>query len=310
MEAGEQSKSLLEVEKIWGWLISMNARRTESIAIIGGGTILDAGAFAASCYQRGIRFSLIPTTLLAMVDASIGGKNGVNFNLYKNYIGNITQPQYIITDYSFLKSLPKEEMMNGWMEMAKHALIADPKLWLQLSSHEEIPSTEDLTPLIEQAAGIKKNIVAIDPSEMGLRATLNFGHTLGHALESLAITRKESLPHGFAVGLGMIFSLHWSANKLKQTSTEKREEPLIKAASLIKSWLDFHPSLSWKKWTNTVKHHDAWNYMLKDKKNSQSEVLEIQLKDVGESIWNVPMPFNEFESAWNDAFVDPIQKNN
>ena len=299
VEAGEELKSLGAVEQALSWLSERGATRSDSIAVIGGGTVLDYGLFVAAIFQRGMQAWSIPTTLLAAVDAGIGGKNGVNFQGLKNYIGTITQPAAILTDLQALNTLPPLEVMNGWMEMAKHGLIADSDLWLEMSKFTRTPAPSAMHNLIEKAAQVKNQIVSRDGSEMGERKSLNFGHTLAHALESRAAALNRELPHGIAVGMGLVFSLHWSASRMATDG-----QIMLRAASTIRQWLNNGAeSLV----AQTLKDFDAdatWAYMQKDKKNAQNAVLEVGLKAIGEAHWNIPMTREEFETAWSSAF-DP-----
>lgn len=297
VNAGEQLKSLGAVEQALSWLSERGATRSDSIAVIGGGTVLDYGLFVAAIFQRGMKSWSIPTTLLAAVDAGIGGKNGVNFQGLKNYIGTITQPAAILTDLQALNTLPPLEVMNGWMEMAKHGLIADPNLWLDMSKFTSTPAPSAIHSLIDKAAQVKKQIVSRDGNEIGERKSLNFGHTLAHALESRAAALNRELPHGIAVGIGLVFSLHWSASRI---ATD--EQIMLRAASIIHQWLK---SGAESLVAQTFKDFDAdatWAYMQKDKKNAQNAVLEVGLKAIGEAHWNIPMTREEFEAAWSSAF--------
>ena len=199
---GEHGKNIENVMFIWNKLIDGNAGRDSLLINIGGGTITDIGGFAASCYKRGIDFVNIPTTLLAMIDASIGGKNGINFNNFKNQIGLFSEPKSIIINPDFLKSLNERDLLSGLAEMMKYAFIADSSfLGLDRDNYMEF---------IEKAAITKDEIVGFDIKESGLRKILNFGHTIGHALESYYLEKENYLTHGEAVALGMYSSLYLS----------------------------------------------------------------------------------------------------
>lgn len=202
LPAGEQSKSIENVVLIWNRLLEANAGRDSLFINLGGGTISDIGGFAASCYKRGIDFINVPTTLLAMVDASIGGKNGINFNNYKNQIGLFSEPKSTIINPDFLKTLNERDKLSGMAEMMKYAYIADESL-LDVDF-------ENYQDLIKTAATIKDEIVNMDMKETGLRKILNFGHTIGHALESYYIDKENYLTHGEAVALGMYGAINLS----------------------------------------------------------------------------------------------------
>ena len=200
--AGEESKSIENVIFIWNKLLEAKAGRDSLLINLGGGTITDIGGFAASTYKRGIDFINVPTTLLAMIDASIGGKNGINFNNYKNQIGLFSEPNSVIINPNFLKTLNERDIKSGLAEMMKYAFIADESL-LDLDS-------DNYLDFIEKAAEIKEDIVSLDMKETGLRKILNFGHTIGHALESYYLGKENYLTHGEAVALGIYSALYLS----------------------------------------------------------------------------------------------------
>ena len=200
--AGEESKSIENVVFIWNKLLEAKAGRDALLINLGGGTITDIGGFAASTYKRGIDFINVPTTLLAMIDASIGGKNGINFNNYKNQIGLFSEPNSVIINPNFLKTLNERDIKSGLAEMMKYAFIAD-ESFLDLDS-------DNYLDFIEKAATIKEDIVSLDMKETGLRKILNFGHTIGHALESYYLEKENYLTHGEAVALGIYSALYLS----------------------------------------------------------------------------------------------------
>lgn len=299
VEAGENLKSLGSVERALQWLTDQGANRSDGIAVIGGGTVLDFGLFVAAIFQRGMKAWCIPTTLLAAVDAGIGGKNGVNFQGLKNYVGTITQPEVIVTDLNALNTLPALHVMNGWMEMAKHGLIAAPDLWAQMSAFAAIPTPANMHDMIVKAADVKKQIIYRDANELGERKTLNFGHTLAHALESRAASLGRELPHGIAVGIGLVFSLHWSAQRCLDESNRSEME---RAASIVRDWLlgSAEETLA-----QTLRDFDAettWSWMQKDKKNEGNSVLEIALNKLGRAAWGIPMSRRDFDAAWSLSF--------
>lgn len=199
---GEQNKNIETVTYIWERLLENQAGRDSLMINLGGGTVSDIGAFAASCYKRGIDFINVPTTLLAMIDASIGGKNGVNLNNLKNQIGLFSQPRFIIVNPLFLKTLEERDILSGLAEMMKYAFAADSS-FLELDKHNYLS-------FIEKAALLKDEIVSFDVKESGLRKILNFGHTVGHALESYYVDKDDYLTHGEAVALGIYSALYLS----------------------------------------------------------------------------------------------------
>lgn len=201
--SGEQFKNWETCESIWTQMKMHNMDRHSTLWILGGGVLCDMGGFCASLYMRGIAFNFIPSTLLAMVDASIGGKLGIDWHGLKNYLGLIQEPKGIYCDPVFLNSLPERQLKNGWVEMLKHGLIADKDHWAILQ--EGIPSDYSAyVQLICRSQEIKMSIVRQDPYEQNLRKLLNAGHTIGHAFESLALQRNWEVYHGEAVAFGLI----------------------------------------------------------------------------------------------------------
>ncbi|HZV69246.1 MAG TPA: 3-dehydroquinate synthase [Saprospiraceae bacterium] len=200
---GEENKNIETCQRIWSALVDKNADRDALVLNVGGGVICDMGGFAAACYHRGIRFAHIPTTVLSMADAAIGGKLGVNHEGFKNYIGLFQNPSFIWIDSSFLKTLPPVEITSGLAEIVKHAIIGSKPLWNILSAVNTIDEilweevfTENLP--------VKVKIVESDPGEKGQRKVLNFGHTIGHALESYFLHSGSPVTHGQCVSVGML----------------------------------------------------------------------------------------------------------
>ncbi|OIQ23913.1 3-dehydroquinate synthase [Lacinutrix sp. MedPE-SW] len=211
IEPGEEQKNLDICLGLWEALSEYGADRKSVIINIGGGVVTDLGGFVASTFKRGIDFINIPTSLLAMVDASIGGKTGIDLGHLKNQIGVINTPQLIVVDTSFLNTLPQLEMRSGLAEMLKHGLIHDESYWNKLQDLSQ-STIEDLDSLIYESIIIKKDIVEQDPEEHGLRKTLNYGHTLGHAIESYFMNTddKKRLLHGEAIAVGIILANYLS----------------------------------------------------------------------------------------------------
>jgi 3-dehydroquinate synthase len=202
IKAGENHKIQATVDSILEQLIALGADRKTFLIGMGGGVVTDIAGFAASIYMRGIAFGFVPTSILAMVDASIGGKNGIDIGLYKNLAGTIRQPEFLLYDLSLLRSLPKQEWVNGFAEIIKHACIRDAVLFKELEKNKLSFYQNDkaaLARLIRRNAVIKSSVVQKDEFENGDRRLLNFGHTLGHAIENL-----YGLSHGQAVSIGMV----------------------------------------------------------------------------------------------------------
>ncbi|WP_295653750.1 3-dehydroquinate synthase [uncultured Mucilaginibacter sp.] len=221
INAGEESKSIDFCVGIWKMLIDFGADRNSLLINLGGGVITDLGGFAASTYKRGIDFVHVPTTLLAQVDASVGGKNGIDIFNLKNIIGTFTQPKAVFIEHRFLSTLPARQVKSGLAEMLKHGLIADAAYWQKLKQSD----LENLNPeLIYDSIAIKNDVVIADPKERGLRKILNFGHTIGHAIESYSLNNDENpLTHGEAVVAGMICETYLSHQKCGLSLTAMQE---------------------------------------------------------------------------------------
>lgn len=210
IDPGEKSKDFPVVAKIFDWLLNQGADRKSFVVGIGGGVVCDIAGFVASTFMRGIPFGFVATSLLAQVDASVGGKNGINLHGYKNIIGTFTQPQFVICDTSLLHTLPEEEFRNGLAEVIKHALIRDQEKFLFLTQQKERilrRDTDAVNHLVSKSVHIKADIVQADELEQGERRLLNFGHTWGHAVEKVT-----GIPHGQAVSVGMAFATSLSVH--------------------------------------------------------------------------------------------------
>lgn len=217
IESGEVEKNINTCVEIWSILTELGGDRKTLMINIGGGVITDIGGFVASTFKRGIDFLHIPTTLLAMVDASVGGKNGVDLGNLKNQIGVINVPKMVLIDTEYLATLPQNEMRSGLAEMLKHGLIFDAEYWTAFKDLESADFADfaDFDGLIYRSIEIKNEIVMQDPTENGIRKALNFGHTLGHAIESyfLENENKKTLLHGEAIAAGMILESYISWQK-------------------------------------------------------------------------------------------------
>lgn len=211
IESGEIHKNIETCSGVWNALSELNADRKSLFINLGGGVITDLGGFVASTFKRGIDYINVPTTLLAMVDASIGGKNGVDLGHLKNQIGVINPGKMVFVDTSFLNTLPENQMRSGLAEMLKHGLIFSKEYWNKFHSVNEL-DLETLDELIYESIEIKKSIVEKDPFENNLRKTLNYGHTLGHAIESYYLSNASKTPllHGEAIAIGMILATYIS----------------------------------------------------------------------------------------------------
>ncbi|HEX9804962.1 MAG TPA: 3-dehydroquinate synthase [Candidatus Dojkabacteria bacterium] len=204
LKPGENEKNIRNVEFIWNELIGNNFDRSSLVINLGGGVIGDMGGFAASTFMRGIDFINIPTTLLAQVDASIGGKTAIDFHDIKNIIGTFDQPKMVLIDIETLETLPLRELRSGFAEIIKHGIIADKEYFDSLKHYDAKKITSDWIKLIEGSVKIKKRIVESDVRESGKRKFLNFGHTVGHAIEAILLESQNPITHGEAIALGMI----------------------------------------------------------------------------------------------------------
>lgn len=205
IKSGEENKKLSTCELIWNKLTAESTDRKTLLINLGGGVIGDLGGFAAGCYKRGIAFIQIPTTLLAMVDASVGGKTGIDFNGFKNQIGLFNQPEAVFIHTPFLKTLSERELLSGFAEVIKHYLIADATAFTQLVIHHPQQATLEWNSIVERNVNIKSFFVEQDLKEHDVRKALNFGHTVGHAIETYFLkSGNEKLLHGESIAAGMI----------------------------------------------------------------------------------------------------------
>ncbi len=267
---GEENKNFNTVRKIWDFLQANKCERGSLIINLGGGLLLDIGGFAAATFQRGVKFIHIPTTLLSMVDASIGGKLGFNFNGIKNQIGLFQTPEYVIINPSFLKTLNERQIYAGWAEMLKHGLIHSQEHLNRIIKQNPLKLEEtEWEKLIYDSLTIKNHFVVDDPHEKGIRKALNVGHTIGHAFESLSFEKNEPLLHGEAVANGIICELFLSSQILNF--------PINKAEEIIDSVLKTYRQIQ-------IDNQDIdklEQIMLFDKKNKANAINFSLLKDVG-----------------------------
>ncbi|GHB50729.1 3-dehydroquinate synthase [Mongoliitalea lutea] len=210
-QAGETHKNLETCTKIWEWMTNEGFDRKSLIINLGGGVVGDMGGFCAATYKRGIRFINVPTTLLSQVDASVGGKLGIDFQGYKNHIGVFTEPETVVVSDVFLKTLAPEELRSGYAEVLKHGLIANSNYFQSLKIADW--ESQEWRTIIEKSVSIKRDVVEKDPKESGLRKILNYGHTIGHAFESFYLDGPKHLLHGEAIAAGMIAEAFLSHQK-------------------------------------------------------------------------------------------------
>jgi 3-dehydroquinate synthase len=235
IKSGEERKNLETCSYIWQQLTDKNFDRKALLVNLGGGVIGDMGGFCASTYKRGIDFMQIPTTLLSQVDASVGGKLGIDFNGFKNHIGVFQEPVAVLIATEFLSTLTKSEVRSGFAEIIKHCLIADATMWDKIRKRDL--DKQNWTELVPHSVEIKKKVVAQDPTEKGLRKILNFGHTVGHAVESYFLVQaKKRLLHGEAIAIGMICESYISHRRdlLDEKSLNAIEEFLFSVYGRVK----------------------------------------------------------------------------
>lgn len=271
IKADDTNKNIESTAHVWKELSDNGCTRHSCLINIGGGMVTDLGGFAASTFKRGIDFINIPTTLLSMVDASVGGKTGINFNGLKNEIGVFNDAKAVIIDTAFLKTLDQHNICSGYAEMLKHSLLKDYKMWVQhINFNLYSPDFDPLLNMIKESVEVKERIVSEDPHESGIRKALNLGHTAGHAFESYAMHTNRPILHGYAVAYGIICELYLShalqgfpLDKMRQTVNFIKEN--YGRMNII---CDDYESL--------------YSLMKHDKKNTGNEINFTLLKDVGD----------------------------
>lgn len=270
INAGEEQKNINNIVKIWDFLNKNGADRQSILLNLGGGVVCDMGGFAASTFKRGIKFVQIPTTLLAQVDASVGGKTGFNLNKFKNEIGSFAFPEKVIIHTGFLQTLPTEHILSGFGEMLKHAFIKDYEYCHKLLSFNLLQdfNTDIMLQMIEHSVMIKNEFVMADPTEQSIRKALNFGHTVGHAIESFFLGTKHELSHGRAIAYGMIIELYLSNIKLNFD--------VNKLNNIKKSINQLYGKLFFDK----KDYNKLYELMLHDKKNKNGNINCTLLKDI------------------------------
>lgn len=287
IEAGEGMKNISSCVEIWSILSDLGADRKSVLINLGGGVITDLGGFIASTFKRGIDFINVPTTLLGMVDASIGGKNGVDLGVLKNQVGLIAIPQLLLIDTSFLESLPQTQMRSGLAEMLKHGLIFDKNYWNQFLDLENL-NFDDLDTLVYRSVEIKNEIVMQDPTEKGIRKALNFGHTLGHAIESHFLESATPLLHGEAIAIGMILESYISKEQNKLSHIEYDEIKKVLLAIFGKQTFTLED-------INSIQ-----NLLIHDKKNEYGKVQFTLIDSIGTILLNQYASNDLIFNSFND----------
>lgn len=268
--ATDRRKNLDTLVHVWESLQQGKATRHSLLINLGGGMVTDLGGFAASTYKRGINFINIPTTLLAMVDASVGGKTGINFGGLKNEIGVFNDAEFVLLDTNWLRTLDEENIRSGYAEMLKHGLIADDTMWAELINFNLAqPDLRQLASMLDKSVRIKERIVAEDPHEKGIRKALNLGHTFGHAFESWAMKRQPVL-HGYAVAFGLIAELY-----LATTRTDFPTERMRQTVNFIRAYYGSLP-------ITCNDYPELIELMHHDKKNRGNEINVTLLGGIGD----------------------------
>lgn len=274
LPAGEKEKHIRSIQKIWKAMRNIQCDRKSLIINLGGGVICDMGGFAASTYMRGIDFLNIPTTLLAQVDASVGGKTGINFAGIKNLIGTFNQPVGVIIDVETLTTLPKRELLSGFAEIIKHGLIKNKKYFKKVTAKHPLKFTQDeMIDIIAQSCEIKAEIVQKDKTETGTRKLLNFGHTIGHALEAISLNTPKPLLHGEAISIGMLAEakISYYLNLLSLTDLHKIKQALLAVGLPL---------------SINVKKDEVLEKIKLDKKNTKGKVNFTLLNGIGNALYN------------------------
>lgn len=273
IEAGEDNKNINTAVQLWEILAEFEADRNSLLINLGGGVISDIGGFIASTYKRGIKFINIPTTLLAMVDASIGGKTGIDHLYLKNIIGTFAQPESTLLYPKFLKTLDFRELRSGFAEMLKHGLIYNQKHWFSLTSLSEI-TPKNIVPFISESINIKHQIVQQDFEEKNIRKTLNFGHTIGHSIESLFLKKQQPILHGKAVSVGIIIEAY-----ISYLEGLISEEETIHIIQNIQKFFPYIP-------ISGFSDEEIISIILQDKKNSHGKLNFSLLIGIGKATYN------------------------
>lgn len=269
--AGEEHKTLETCRIVWEQMTTRGLDRHSALVVVGGGVLGDLGGFCAATFKRGIDFVLLPTTLLAQVDASVGGKLGIDFMSFKNHIGVFCEPASTLICPVFLKTLPDRELRSGFAEVIKHCLISDKAMWdmLKQKGHKD----QNWQTLIPHSISFKASIVARDPRESGLRKVLNFGHTIGHALETYFLSSSNRLYHGEAIAAGMMAEADIAGRKQLLSPDEVTQ---------IQTYL-----LSVYGRSPQADHQRVLDLMRQDKKNKGNRILMALPKGIGSAVWDV-----------------------
>ncbi len=279
--SGEEHKTIATCELIWKQMTNLKLDRHSLLIIVGGGVLGDMGGFCAATFKRGIDFMLVPTTLLAQVDASIGGKLAIDFGAYKNHIGVFQLPVTTHIATQFLKTLSPRELRSGFAEIIKHCIIADKKMWQTIST--KVLNDQDWLKLVRHSVKIKARVVKKDPREKGLRKILNFGHTIGHAIEGHFLTSENRLFHGEAVAIGMVLESFIAFRKKLLSVNDLQDISEYILAIFGRTELP---------------DADLWLPLLRhDKKNRGNRIFMALPKQLGKAVWDVSVSEKEIRDS-------------
>ena len=288
IKGGAGCKTLRNAEKVWAFLLQHEATRRDMLLCVGGGSISDLGGFAASTYKRGMRFGIVPTTLLSMADASIGGKTGIDWKGYKNSVGTFHKPAKTIIDLSYLKTLPQREFLSGMAEVIKTGLLSGKEdYYASLRALEDGAISEEL---VLRIRAIKEAIVKRDPKEKNIRKWLNLGHTVGHALEELALQQGRDLPHGYAVMQGLVAALYLSVVK------RGLDREVLRVMTHL--MIEHYGKIGF-----TCRDYDKLIALMRqDKKNVGGEIRFVLLRAIGEPEYDCTASEEEIREAMEYLF--------
>ncbi|MFN0031527.1 MAG: 3-dehydroquinate synthase [Flavobacteriales bacterium] len=288
LDPGEENKSIAVCDQIWQLLLDNHCDRHALILNFGGGVITDVGGFIASTYKRGIRYINMPTTLMSMVDAAVGGKTAINVGGVKNAIGTFHQPLATFIVPEFLSSLPNSELCSGFAEMLKCGIVADVQLWNNLKNQHVISCYECLEDQILPCAELKQRIVMNDLHDMGQRQLLNFGHTIGHALEAYWMTQNNVVTHGYCVAAGMVCEVRIAQSKGICSATVSKE-----IEQVIRLHFDFSNN-------QFPRFAEIEKFILNDKKNRDGQISFVFPESIGRAQWGVRIDTTEVERLYDD----------
>jgi 3-dehydroquinate synthase len=280
---GEEHKNLNTSTLIWQAMTDLKLDRHALLIVIGGGVLGDMGGFCAATYKRGIDFILVPTTLLSQVDASIGGKLGIDFNSLKNHIGVFQMPILTLLYSGFLKTLPESELRSGFAEIVKHILISDKNNWESI--RKKSLKEQDWESLIDHSVLFKAKVTSEDPKEKGLRKILNAGHTIGHALETYFISHQQPVLHGEAIAIGLIAEgfIAYQKSLLKKTELDEIVGFILSIYDKLELTTDQIDAIS--------------DLVIQDKKNKGNKILCVLLDGIGKARWDVEISPKEVKDA-------------